>query len=167
MTAPGPGRAPLTMEAVARVLSVMRGGNPALGHGLGGSWSVTAAALERTFDSLRAALSAAEAERDEANKVADGLGDELNRAEARLARLRPLVRWAFGVWDWLWTDKGMDSEDGWDLAEKARECGLAARVKYDPDVHGETEADPGDEILYPSDMNPADRAWALEGEDAR
>lgn len=92
---------------------------------------------------------------------------ELNQchaAEQRLARLRPLVRWAFGVWDWLWGSKGMDGEDGWDLAERAEKCGLAARVKYDPEVHGETEADPGDEILYPGDFDPTDRAWATEEE---
>lgn len=88
----------------------------------------------------------------------------LHAAEQRLARLRPFVRWAFGVWDWLWGSRGMDGEDGWDLAERAEKCGLAARVKYDPEVHGETEADPGDEILYPGDLDPTDRAWATEEE---
>ena len=122
-------------------------------------------------DAIREMLAASEKIRGDLllipNKAGIALGEAriaLAAAEQRLARLRPFVRWAFGVWDWLWGSRGMDGEDGWDLAERAEKCGLAARVKYDPEVHGETEADPGDEILYPGDFDPTDRAWATEEE---
>ena len=106
------------------------------------------------------------AELDAERTAHDAMRERAEAAEARLSRLRPLVRWAFVVWDWTWAGGGKDSEDGWELAEKAEACGLAERAKYDPDIHGETEADPGDLILYPSDMDPAVRAWALGEEGA-
>lgn len=61
---------------------------------------------------------------------------------------------SFGCEVWLWLADHWESEDGWDLAEIAVECGLAERVKYDPAKHGECECETGDEITYPLKGDP-------------
>lgn len=42
-----------------------------------------------------------------------------------------------------------DSEAEWELWQIAERCGLAERVAYDPAVHGELDADPGDIVTVP------------------
>jgi len=62
---------------------------------------------------------------------------------------------AFGARVWRWLDENWDTEDGWELAEIAVLSGLAEHVKYDPDIHGACEAEPGDDIIYPLRGDPA------------
>lgn len=64
-------------------------------------------------------------------------------------------RWfRFGCMVWRWLADHWSSEDGWDLAEFGVSAGLAERVIYDPDKHGECEAEPGDEIIWPIGGDP-------------
>jgi hypothetical protein len=54
------------------------------------------------------------------------------------------------VWRWV-TAKGGDifcHEDSEELMQFAAKAGLVKRVVYDPALHGEIEATPGDEIWY-------------------
>ena len=67
---------------------------------------------------------------------------------------------AFGARVWRWLAENWDTEDGWELAEIAALSGLAEHVKYDPDIHGECEAEPGDDIIYPLRGDPAFAALA-------
>jgi len=62
---------------------------------------------------------------------------------------------AFGARVWRWLAENWDTEDGWELAEIAVLSGLAEHVKYDPDIHGACEAEPGDDIIYPLRGDPA------------
>ena len=67
---------------------------------------------------------------------------------------------AFGARVWRWLAENWDTEDGWELAEIAALSGLAEHVKYDPDIHGECGAEPGDDIIYPLRGDPAFAALA-------
>jgi hypothetical protein len=67
---------------------------------------------------------------------------------------------AFGARVWRWLGENWDTEDVWELAEIAVLSGLAEHVKYDPDKHGECEAEPGDDIIYPLRGDPAFAALA-------
>ena len=62
---------------------------------------------------------------------------------------------AFGALVWRWLAENWDTEFGWDIAEMAVTAGLAEHVKYDPAIHGECEADSGDDIIYPLKGDPA------------
>ena len=55
----------------------------------------------------------------------------------------------FGHFVWRWLANNWSSEDGWELSELAVKAGLAKRVAYDPEKHGECDAEPGDEIIFP------------------
>jgi hypothetical protein len=85
--------------------------------------------------------------------------------EARIAALEVEAghhdHWhAFGARVWRWLAENWDTEDGWELAEIAVLSGLAEHVEYDPDKHGECEAEPGDDIIYPLRGDPAFAALA-------
>lgn len=84
----------------------------------------------------------------------------LDEARALLDAVRPTTRWSVLVWDWLWNGRCAGSEDAWELSELAEKCGLAERVAYDPEKHGESEAGEGDTILYPSNLPASVREWA-------
>ena len=121
------------------------------------------------FDAL---LAEVERERDEARRLYADLADrcfkQQKRLEQRIATLEAEAghhdHWhAFGARVWRWLAENWDTEDGWELAEIAVLAGLAEHVKYDPDIHGECEAEPGDDIIYPLRGDPAFAALAGRG----
>ena len=58
------------------------------------------------------------------------------------------------IWEWVKTkDDLFGFEESEEIMEIAHKHGLVKRVIYDPEKHGEVDADPGDEIWYSGD-NP-------------